>query len=191
MKVQQIGNYTNQYSSNKTQQSSSNPNFGKFEVIDVKDVRPSKIGKMFRQAWEAVDSVLGLNLNEAPQTARRIAGFEKAAEKTAIEAHFDKTTAKLSPEIREKLQLIVHNNADTAVVNAFVVDGSQNIVGHGQVLVTGDTVKAAKQAVTSAVQGYKVDAGLDKAYGHQRRGVLAQVARGQDKVAGFVNDFFA
>lgn len=188
MKVMKIGNYTNQYSTDKAKLPSQNPNFG---ITDAKALRQPALGRFFgwlAQAGKALDNIFGFTLNHMPDTARRIIGFKKPEDVAAVQGHFDKSTQHLSDEVRRGLQLVVEISGESdegvKVVNASVA-GQADRFGLGQVLSTGNDVEAAKQAITSAVRGYEANAGLDKAYSRQRRSALTRVARDQDAVSKF------
>lgn len=194
MKVMKIGNYTNQYSTDKAKQPNNNPNFG---IVDARTFRKpimSRLGGFLRQACSVFDNVIAGTVKRMPDAARRIVGFEKSEDVATIQVHFDSSIRHLSDEVRQALKLVVERGDksvnDSKVICASVADSHTQNCGFGQVISTGDDVEAAKQAITSAVRGYEANAGLDKAYSSQRRGALTRVARDQDAAGRFTAGFF-
>ncbi len=183
MNVMKIGNYTTQYSSNKTQQS-SNPSFGK--IVDVKTLEEpiaTKLGALIRKVGTAIDNTFGFRLNHVPDTARRIVGFADS-QQAVIQVYFDKSIQHLSEEARQGFELTVVNGPN-GIVSASIAGKHTQKFGAGQVLSKGDDVGAAQQAITDAWRDYKYSAGSDRAYGFLRKGALMETARKQDLVARF------
>lgn len=179
MKIQRIGICTNNYSSNKTQQSNSNPNFGK--IVDVKAMEVpviTRVDALLRKTGKSLDDIFGFRLNHVPDMARRIVGFTEPEDVAAIQIHFDLSTQHLSEDIRKGLELTVKNGPNVSAS----VAGKGDQFGVGQSANT-DKLKAAKQAITEAVREYIVSAGLERKYAHTRRGALMEAARAQDAVA--------
>lgn len=188
MKVMKIGNYTNQYSTDKAKQP-NNPNFGIANARTFREPVMSRLGGFLRQACSVFDNVIAGTVERMPDAARRIIGFEKSEDVAAIQVHFDASTRHLSDEVRQALKLVVERGDKSVkgkkVICASVAGNHTQNYGFGQVVSTGDDVEAAKQAITLAVNDCKMGTYLDRAYGSQRRSALAQTARRQDAVAKF------
>lgn len=124
MKVQQVSNYTTQYSSNKTQKSNNNPNFG-YKVNGI----PSRWQKWRELLINGIDSVVGnpnISLRHLPDTAFDIRGFGRK-EVREIKAHFDKITEEY-PEIHNSVQLVIERKGK--VICASVSDGRPYLFKH-------------------------------------------------------------
>lgn len=158
MKILQVNNYTNQYLSNRTQQASSNPNFGK--VIDVKNVHGSGIVEVLGQAGRTLEDTFGFSL-KLPNESRRIVGFEKPKDIEAIQAHFDEMASKLPDALRKELKLVVERRPD-GVVGASV-SGAARRYGNAM-KVDSNPVIAAKNAITGAIDDLLGSARADKRY---------------------------
>lgn len=157
MKIQQVSNYTNQYTSNKAQQKyNSNPNFGMFH--DVKSVRVStwtKAKELLGRGLAFVNKTfVGIPLKHVPDKAFTAHGFSDAADVLAIRTHFEEITQNLSPEVRARLQATVEKNGRKYA--ATIEDGSPYSFKHfGQADASGkDPVVTGKSVITEAYSRY-------------------------------------
>lgn len=149
MKVQQIGNYTTQYSSNKTQKSNNNPNFG--IIADVKAVRVplgQRLGAFLRKVGVDLDNIFCFRPNHASDAAHRISGFERFEDVMAIQAHCDALTERLPASRRQDLRFTVQGNG-SQVTATVAMKGSQNRLGYSQVS-GANSVKTAQRAASDA-----------------------------------------
>ena len=164
MKVQQVNNYTNQYSSNKACQATNNQNFGQFAVVDLKGLKPDGLRSFVRRGYGLADDALCLTLNPAKPQNVVIEGLGGADSKAvaALKVHINALKSQLPAEMQEGLQVRLIRRGD-GVLSASVSHASQRRLGLVEMADTGSP-DAAKVVAKSAFADFMQSARIDEMY---------------------------